>query len=143
MQDRHNHCLVMHSEGVRIAGNMLGHVEKLRYSDHDVIDTDKFLEFSKKVYLETVGIGPFGEPINQPVQWVARLAKNRDSRPVGHPTLWEGPIHKQLRQEADGSHPWRIPVAGTDHLNRCRAHCIHHRDSIMGGGHPHSSLRTR
>jgi len=54
---------------------MLGHVEKLRYSDHDVTDTDKFLEFAKKVYLETVGLGSFGEPINQPRQWAIRLAK--------------------------------------------------------------------
>ena len=46
---------------------MLGHKEKLRYSDHDVTEMDKFSEFSKKFYLETVGIGPFGEPINQPV----------------------------------------------------------------------------
>jgi hypothetical protein len=51
-------------------------VEKLRYSDHDVTDTDKFLEFTKKVYLQNVGIGPFGEPINQPVQWATRVAKN-------------------------------------------------------------------
>jgi hypothetical protein len=56
---------------------MLGHVEKLRYSYHDVTDMDRFLEFSNKVYLHTVGIGPFGEPINQPFQWVARLAKNK------------------------------------------------------------------
>jgi hypothetical protein len=53
-------------EGVRIAGNMLGHVEKLRYSDHDVTKMDKFPEFAKKVYLHTVGIGPFGKPTNQP-----------------------------------------------------------------------------
>jgi hypothetical protein len=55
---------------------MLGHMEKLRYSYHDVMDTDMFLEFSKKVYLKTVAIGPFGEPINQAVQWAAGLAKN-------------------------------------------------------------------
>jgi hypothetical protein len=54
-------------EGVRITGNMLGHMEKLRYSYHDVTDMDKFPEFAKKVYLQTMGIGPFGEPINQPV----------------------------------------------------------------------------
>jgi hypothetical protein len=34
-------------EGVRIKANLLGHVEKLRYSDHDVTDTNKFLEFIK------------------------------------------------------------------------------------------------
>jgi hypothetical protein len=54
---------------------LLGYVEKLRYSDHDVMDMDKFPEFAKQVYLQTVGIGPFGEPINQPVQWAAGLAK--------------------------------------------------------------------
>ena len=56
---------------------MLGYVEKLRYLDHDVMDIDKFPEFSNKFYLQTMGIGPFGEPINQLVQWVARLAKNK------------------------------------------------------------------
>jgi hypothetical protein len=55
-------------EGVHVTGNLLGHMEKVRHSDHDVIDTDKFLEFSKKFYLDTVGLGPFGEPINQPKQ---------------------------------------------------------------------------
>jgi hypothetical protein len=63
-------------EGVHIIENMLGHVEKLWYSYHDVTDTEKFPEFTKQVYLQTVGIGPFGEPINQPVQWATRLAKN-------------------------------------------------------------------
>jgi hypothetical protein len=57
--------------------NLLGHAEKLRYSDHDVMDTDKFPEFAKKVHLETIGTGPFGEPINQPSQWAAGLAKAR------------------------------------------------------------------
>jgi hypothetical protein len=46
-----------------------------RYSDHDVTDTGKFLEFSKKVYLDTMGIGNFSEPINQPKQWATGLAK--------------------------------------------------------------------
>jgi len=54
-------------EGVCIAGNMLGCMEKLRYSYHDLMNMDKFLEFSKKFYLQTMGMGPFGKPINQPV----------------------------------------------------------------------------
>jgi hypothetical protein len=49
----------------------------LRYSNHDVTDTEKFPKFAKRVYLQTVGIGPFGEPIHQPVQWAARLAITR------------------------------------------------------------------
>jgi hypothetical protein len=36
-------------EGVRVKVDLLGYVENLRYSDHDVMDTDKFLEFTKKV----------------------------------------------------------------------------------------------
>jgi hypothetical protein len=35
---------------------------------------DKFPEFAKKVYLDTVGIGHFDEPINQPKQWAVGLA---------------------------------------------------------------------
>jgi hypothetical protein len=53
-------------KGVCVAGNLLGHVEKLRCSNHDVTDMDNFLDFSKKFYLDTVGIGHFGKPINQP-----------------------------------------------------------------------------
>jgi hypothetical protein len=53
-------------EGACVASNLLGHVENLQYSDHDVIETDKFLEFENKFYLDIVGIGHFGEPINQP-----------------------------------------------------------------------------
>jgi hypothetical protein len=49
-------------------------MEKLRYSDHDVTDTDKFSKFTKQVYLDTVDIGHFIEPINQLKQWVAGLA---------------------------------------------------------------------
>jgi hypothetical protein len=64
-------------EGVCVAANMLGHVEKLRYLDHDVTDKNKFPKFSKKVYLDTMGIGHFGEPITQPKQWEARLANTK------------------------------------------------------------------
>jgi hypothetical protein len=39
------------------------------------MDMDNFLEFAKKFYLQNVVIGPFGEPINQPVKWVVGLAK--------------------------------------------------------------------
>jgi hypothetical protein len=34
-------------EWVRVLENLLGYVEKLRYSDHDVMDTDKIPEFTK------------------------------------------------------------------------------------------------
>jgi hypothetical protein len=54
-------------EGVWVKSDLLGYVEKLKYSDHDVTDTDKFLEFTKKVYLQTVGLDAFGELVNQPL----------------------------------------------------------------------------
>jgi hypothetical protein len=53
----------------------LGHIEKLKYSDHDVADTDKFPEFAKRVYLQTVGVNAVGEPIDQPLQWATGLEK--------------------------------------------------------------------
>jgi hypothetical protein len=61
-------------EGVCVMDKILGYMEKLRYSDHDVTDTEKFLELAKKVYLDTVGIGHFSKPINQSKQWASRLA---------------------------------------------------------------------
>jgi hypothetical protein len=41
-------------------------VERLRYTDHDVFDTNKFPKFLQQVYMESIGTGPFGEPILQP-----------------------------------------------------------------------------
>jgi hypothetical protein len=58
-----------------VKSDLLGYVEKLKYSDHDVTDTDKFPEFTKKVYLQTVGLDAFGEPVNQPLQWATGLEK--------------------------------------------------------------------
>jgi hypothetical protein len=62
------------TEGVHTTTNLLGCVEKLWYSDHDVTDVDKFREFSKQVYLDNVGIGPFDDPILQPKQWAVGMA---------------------------------------------------------------------
>jgi hypothetical protein len=61
-------------EGEQAMPDLLGCVEKLRYSDHDVVDMDKFPEFARQVYLDNVGTGPFGDPILQPKQWAAGLA---------------------------------------------------------------------
>lgn len=54
-------------DGVRVKSDFLSHVEKIKYSDHDVIDTEKFPEFAKRVYLQTMGMDPFGKPIDQPL----------------------------------------------------------------------------
>jgi hypothetical protein len=53
---------------------MLGKVSKLKYVDHNVIDTTKFLDFAKEVYLENRGeVGPLGKPILEPTQWITGL----------------------------------------------------------------------
>jgi hypothetical protein len=60
-------------EGVQTTPTLLGCMEKLRYSDHDVADEGKFPEFAQQVYLDSIGIGPFGDPILQPKPWAAGL----------------------------------------------------------------------
>jgi hypothetical protein len=53
----------------------LGHIGKLKYSDHDVVDEEKFPELAKRVYMDTMGTNLFGEPIDKPLQWATRLEK--------------------------------------------------------------------
>jgi hypothetical protein len=48
-------------------------MERLRYSDHDVADTKKFPEFAQQVYMESIGTGPFGDPMMQPKKWATGL----------------------------------------------------------------------
>jgi hypothetical protein len=53
---------------------MLGKVPKLKYEDHDVIDTTKFLDIVQEIYLENRGeVGPLGKPILDPMQWITGL----------------------------------------------------------------------
>jgi hypothetical protein len=60
-------------EGVQATPSLLGCIERLRYTDHDVSDTNKFPEFVQQVYMESLGTGPLGDPILQPKQWVTGL----------------------------------------------------------------------
>ena len=55
--------------------DFLGHIKNLKYLDHDVTDRDKFPEFTKRVYLQTVGVNVVGEPIDQALQWTTGLEK--------------------------------------------------------------------
>jgi hypothetical protein len=53
---------------------MMGKVPKLRYADHDVRDTEKFLDLAQENYLEDMGeIGPLGIPVLEPTHWITRL----------------------------------------------------------------------
>jgi hypothetical protein len=58
-------------DGVRIVGDMLGYVNKLRYSNHDVKDMEKFPKFAQQGYMERKGEVPSGDPILEPKQWIA------------------------------------------------------------------------
>jgi hypothetical protein len=40
-----------------------------------VADVDKFPEFPRQVYLDSMGTIPFNDPILQPKKWEVRLAK--------------------------------------------------------------------
>jgi hypothetical protein len=48
-------------------------VDKLRYSDHDIVDRQKFLEFAPQVYMERKGTNSSGVPILEPKKWIAGL----------------------------------------------------------------------
>jgi hypothetical protein len=50
--------------GVQVGPDLLGYKGKLKYSDHDVAEEDKFMKLAKRVYMETVGTNPFGELIS-------------------------------------------------------------------------------
>jgi hypothetical protein len=59
--------------GVTIVIELLGCVDKLRYSDCDVRDMDKFLDLLQQVYLERRGVNAKGIPIMEPKQWIHGL----------------------------------------------------------------------
>jgi hypothetical protein len=62
-------------DGVQVGLELLGHIRKLKYLDHDIVDENKFLELAKRVYMETVGTSRFGELFDQPLQWATRLQR--------------------------------------------------------------------
>jgi hypothetical protein len=55
----------------------LGHIKKLKYSDHDVSDKTKFLELAQRVFMQTIAVNQLGEMISHPHQWVAGLDRTR------------------------------------------------------------------
>jgi hypothetical protein len=105
-------------EGVHVLANLLGYVEKLRYSYHYVMNTDKFLEFAKQVYLQIVGIGPFGELIHQPLQWAAGLDKTRILSLLDLPHFGRGQYAtscvKQLMAVTHGGYLWLEQLVSID-----------------------------
>jgi hypothetical protein len=62
---------------VRVVGDMLGFVNKLKYVDHDVADIGKFPKFVQQVYMDNRGEGPLVDPILEPKQWIIGLYNTR------------------------------------------------------------------
>jgi hypothetical protein len=61
------------SEGVEISNEMVGGVNTMKYSNHDVADTIKFPNLSQQNYMESRGEVPLGMPLLAPTQWILGL----------------------------------------------------------------------
>jgi hypothetical protein len=62
-------------EGVQVGPELLGHIEKLKYSDQNVAYEDKFSELAKRVFLQKKDTNQVGELIDQSYQWETGLEK--------------------------------------------------------------------
>jgi len=51
-----------------VVEDMLGKVEKLKYADHNVMDTTKFQVLEEEIYLENKEVRSLGNPILNLVQ---------------------------------------------------------------------------
>jgi hypothetical protein len=60
-------------KGVKIDDNMLGGVDSLKYSKHDVSDTINFPYLATQSYMERRGEGPSCMPLLEPAQWILEL----------------------------------------------------------------------
>jgi hypothetical protein len=50
--------------GVQVESELLGHVRKLKYSDHDLSDETNFPELAQRVFMKTITINQLGEMIS-------------------------------------------------------------------------------
>jgi hypothetical protein len=87
-----------------VKSELLGHIDKLKYSNHDVANIEKFSEFAKRVYLETVGTNLVREPIDQPLQWEIGLEKIGILGLLDLPHFGIGLCASGVRQKTVGSH---------------------------------------
>jgi hypothetical protein len=52
-------------EGVQVEPQLLDHVGKLKYSDHEVLDDTKYPELAPRVFMQNIVVNQLGERINQ------------------------------------------------------------------------------
>jgi hypothetical protein len=60
-------------EEVQVEPQLLGHVGKIKYSDHDVSDDTKYLELAPRVFMQNIMVNQLGEMIIQPHEWAVGL----------------------------------------------------------------------
>jgi hypothetical protein len=60
-------------EGVQVDPQLLGHVEKLKYSDHDILDETKYPKLVPMVFMHNIVVNQLGEMISQPHHWAVGL----------------------------------------------------------------------
>jgi hypothetical protein len=56
---------------------LLGHVGKLKYSDHDVADDTKYPELAPQVFMQKIVVNQLRETITQPHKWATGLDRTR------------------------------------------------------------------
>jgi hypothetical protein len=64
-------------EGVQVDPQLLGHVGKLKYSDHDVVDETKYQELTPQVFMQKIVVNQLRESITQPHQCATGLDRTR------------------------------------------------------------------
>jgi hypothetical protein len=60
-------------EGVKVEAHLLGHIGKLKYSNHDVSNDTKYPELAPRDFMQNIVVNQLGETINQLHQWAVRL----------------------------------------------------------------------
>jgi hypothetical protein len=60
-------------KGVQVESQLLGHVGKLKYSDHDITNETRYPQLTPRVFMQNIVVNQLGEMISQPNQWVVGL----------------------------------------------------------------------
>jgi hypothetical protein len=60
-------------KGEKVDYDMVGGVDSLKYSNHDVSNAIKLPYLAEQSYLECRGEGPSGAPLLEPAQWILWL----------------------------------------------------------------------
>jgi hypothetical protein len=106
-------------DGVQVDPQLLGHIGKLKYSDHDVSDETKYPELALRVFMQNIVVNQLGEMISQPHQWAVGLDRTRILGFSQTSTFWQRPVCDNMRQEVVSSHTWRGYMAGQTCPHNC------------------------